>query len=139
MDSKIFADRITELIFTKKGYDVRIIDLKKITSFTDYFIICSADSDTQVKAIADAVDKSLRDDGIKCWHKEGYMALQWVLLDYVDVVVHIFKKDAREFYNLEKLWGDAPIVEVKDPAEKKVVAAAKKKVVRKTAKPKGKS
>jgi len=103
LDSKIFAQKISDLIFNKKGYDVRILDLRNIVSFTDYFVICSADSDTQVKAIADEIDKSLRDDGIKCWHKEGYMALSWVLLDYVDVVVHVFKKEAREFYNVEKL------------------------------------
>ena len=97
MDSKLFAEKIADLIFNKKGYDVRIIDLRSLTTFSDFFVICSADSDTQVKAIADEIDKSLRDEGIKCWHKEGYMALSWVLLDYVDVVVHVFKKDAREF------------------------------------------
>ncbi len=116
MNSKNLADKITGLIFNKKGYDVKILDLKKLATFADYFVICSADSDTQVKAIADEVDKELRDEAIKYWHKEGYKALNWVLIDYVDVVVHIFKKDAREFYKLEKLWGDAPIEEVNDPA-----------------------
>ncbi len=119
MDSINLAEKITDLIFNKKGYDVKILDLKKLTAFADYFVICSADSDTQVKAIADEVDKELRDEGIKYWHKEGYKALTWVLIDYVDVVVHIFKKDAREYYNLEKLWGDAQVVDVQDPAEVK--------------------
>ena len=133
MNSKNFANTISELIFTKKGYDVKIIDLKKLTTFADYFVICSADSDTQVKAIADEIDKILRDEGIKCWHKEGYMALQWVLLDYVDVVVHVFKKTARDFYNLEKLWGDAPMIEVVDPLLKsKKETSVKKKTTRKT-------
>ncbi len=133
MNSKNFANTISELIFTKKGYDVKIIDLKKLTTFADYFVICSADSDTQVKAIADEIDKSLRDEGIKCWHKEGYMALQWVLLDYVDVVVHVFKKTARDFYNLEKLWGDAQIIEVEDPfLKQKKETSVKKKTSRKT-------
>ena len=131
MDSKKFAKKIADLIFNKKGYDVRIIDLQNIASFTDYFIICSADSDTQVKAISDEIDKSLRDEGIKCWHKEGLTALSWVLMDYVDVVVHVFKKDARDFYNIEKLWGDAPSIEVEDPALKRV--AVKPKVKPKTA------
>jgi ribosome-associated protein len=94
---------------------------------SDYFIICTADSDTQVKAIADEVDKSLRDEGIKSWHKEGYKALLWVLLDYVDVVVHVFKKDARTFYNLEKLWGDAPIIDVEDPANNETTVPKKKR------------
>ena len=132
MDSKLFAEKIADLIFNKKGYDVRIIDLRSLTTFSDFFVICSADSDTQVKAIADEIDKSLRDEGIKCWHKEGYMALSWVLLDYVDVVVHVFKKDAREFYNIEKLWGDAPIVEVVDPELRKKSVKVKAKTATKT-------
>ena len=88
-----------------KGFDVKLLDISKLTTMTDYFVICSADFDTQVKAISDEVDKKLRDEGIRCWHTEGYKSLSWVLLDYVDVVVHVFKKEAREFYNLEKLWG----------------------------------
>ncbi len=127
MDSKLFAEKIADLIFNKKGYDVRIIDLRSLTTFSDFFVICSADSDTQVKAIADEIDKSLRDEGIKCWHKEGYMALSWVLLDYVDVVVHVFKKDAREFYNIEKLWGDAPSIEIVDPELRKKATKPKTK------------
>ena len=122
MDSKIIADRITELIFNKKGYDVKILDLRKLTTIADYFVICSADSDTQVKAIADEVDKTLRDEGIRLWHKEGYQSLNWVLIDYVDVVVHIFKKESREFYNIEKLWGDAPSFDIEDPLLKKTPA-----------------
>lgn len=119
MDTKVFAQKIANLVFNKKGFDVKILDLKDLATFTDYFVICSADSDTQVKAIADEIDDKLREEGIKCWHKEGYTALQWVLLDYVDVVVHVFRKEAREFYNLEKLWGDAPSWIVEDPALKK--------------------
>lgn len=137
MDSKLFAEKIADLIFNKKGYDVRIIDLRSLATFADYFVICSADSDTQVKAIADEIDKTLRDEGIKCWHKEGYMALSWVLLDYVDVVVHVFKKEAREFYNIEKLWGDATSIEVVDPELRKKDTKPKTKtaakVVSKTA------
>jgi len=132
LDSKLFAEKIADLIFNKKGYDVRIIDLRSLTTFSDFFVICSADSDTQVKAIADEVDKSLRDEGIKCWHKEGYMALSWVLLDYVDVVVHVFKKDAREFYNIEKLWGDAPSIEIVDPELRKKATKPKPKTAGKT-------
>lgn len=114
MDSIKLAEKITEIIFTKKGYDVDILDLRNLTTIADYFIISTADSDTQVKAIADEVDKKLKDEGIKSWHKEGYKSLNWVLIDYVDVVVHIFKREAREFYNLEKLWGDAPVIHAED-------------------------
>lgn len=119
MDSKEFAKKITDVIFSKKGFDVVILDLRKLASFADYFVIASGDSNTQVKAVADEIDKKMKDDGIRCWHKEGFKALSWVLMDYVDVVVHIFKKDAREFYKLEKLWGDAPVIEVEDPILKK--------------------
>ena len=132
MESITLANNIAELIFNKKGYNVKILDLKEVATFTDYFVICSADSDTQVKAIADEIDKSLRDSGLRSWHKEGYRALNWVLIDYVDVVVHVFKKDMREFYNLEKLWGDAPVIEVEDPALKKAEPVKEKKTVRKT-------
>ena len=114
MDSEKFASKIAQQVFVKKGSDVIIMDLRKLASFADYFVICSADSDVQVKAIADQIDDSLSMEGIKCWHKEGYKALSWVLLDYIDVVVHIFKKDARDYYNLEKLWGDAPTKKVID-------------------------
>lgn len=131
MNSKQFAEKIANLIFNKKGYNVIILDLRNLASFADYFVICSADSDTQVKAIADEIDKNLSDIGIKCWHKEGYLALSWVLLDYVDVVVHVFKKESREFYNIEKLWGDAPVIEVEDPALKKEVEKSKSKTTRK--------
>jgi ribosome-associated protein len=123
LNSTDLAHRISDIIFTKKGFNVLSVDLRNLVSFTDYFVICSADSDTQVKAIADEVDRVLSDDGIKCWHKEGLKALSWVLLDYVDVVVHVFKNDSREFYNLEKLWGDAPSEKMKDPLEKTAVKA----------------
>jgi len=115
MNSKQLAEKITEHIFSKKGYDIILLDLRKLTTIADYFVICSADSDTQVKAIADEIDSKLSEEGIKSWHIEGYRALNWVLIDYVDVVVHIFKKDSREYYKLEKLWGDAPSVKAEDP------------------------
>jgi len=115
MSSKQLADKITEQIFSKKGYDVVLLDLRKLTPIADYFVICSADSDTHVKGIADEIDSKLSEEGIKSWHIEGYRALNWILIDYVDVVVHIFKKDSREFYKLEKLWGDAPTIKMEDP------------------------
>jgi ribosome-associated protein len=131
LESIKLANKITDLIFNKKGYDVKILDLRELVSFADYFVICSADSDIQVKAIADEIEKSLTDEGVKFWHKEGYRALQWVLLDYVDVIVHIFKKESRDFYNLERLWGDAPTTDVEDPALVKLKSVQEKKAVRK--------
>ena len=114
MSNKII-DRIVEHIFNKKGYDVKILDLRNLTTIADYFVICTGDSDTQVKAIADEVDKRMRDEGVRSWHTEGYRSLNWVLIDFVDIIVHVFKKESREHYNLEKLWGDAPTVLAEDP------------------------
>ncbi len=108
------VNRIVELIQSKKGFDIKIFNLKGLASFADFFIICSADADVQVKAIADEIDKELRKEGVKSYHREGYNTLSWVLLDYFDAVVHIFKKDVRDFYNLEKLWGDAEITEIEN-------------------------
>ncbi|HET54596.1 MAG TPA: ribosome silencing factor [Ignavibacteria bacterium] len=114
MDSLKFAEEITQTILSKKGFRIRILDLRKLSVFADYFVICSASSDTQVKAIADAIDKKMRERGIKTYHREGYEALNWVLLDYFDVVVHVFKNEIRDYYNLEKLWGDAETIEIED-------------------------
>jgi ribosome-associated protein len=114
LESKELVEIVVEHIQDKKGYDITVLDLRELSAMADYFIICSADANVQVKAIADEVDKKLRKDGIKCYHREGYNSLNWVLLDYFDVIVHVFKKDAREFYNLEKLWGDAKIEEIKN-------------------------
>jgi len=119
VDAKDLAYKITEQIFARKGNDVKILDLRNLTSITDYFLVCSADSDTHVKAIADSIEDGLNEQGIKCWHKEGFTALNWVLLDYLDVVVHIFKTETRYYYNLEKLWGDAPSELVEDPQKPK--------------------
>jgi ribosome-associated protein len=127
-------------MISKKAYDVVILDLKKLTSAADYFVICSTDSDTQVRAVADAVRDGLEESNERVWHYEGYQALKWVVLDYVDVVAHIFYKEDRSFYNLERLWGDAKKTEVKDtaaiskPAAKKgraTVRISKKKKVSK--------
>ena len=114
MEEQNLVDEIVELIKDKKGFDITVLNLKNLSAVADYFIICSGDVDVHVKAISDEIDKKLRKDGIKCHNKEGYNALNWVLLDYFDVVVHVFKKDARTYYNLEKLWGDAEITEIEN-------------------------
>ncbi len=106
---------ITEAIFEKKGLDVKLLDLRGITTIADYFVICSGESDMQVKAIADNIDKKLSEEGIKIWKQEGFKALSWVLIDLSDIVVHVFRNESRQFYNLERLWGDAPVEELIDP------------------------
>ncbi len=102
-----------KLALTKKGFDVKILKLKNISSICDYFVIVSGDVDIHVKAIAEAIDEGLMEKDIKPWHREGIRGGKWILLDYVDVVVHVFQKSVREFYALEKLWGDAPVEEIK--------------------------
>ena len=101
-----------KLALSKKGFDVKILKLKNISSIRDYFVIVSGDVDVHVKAISDAIEEGLLEKGVKPWHREGVRGGKWVLLDYVDVVVHIFQKSVREFYALEKLWGDAPAEEM---------------------------
>jgi len=114
LDAEQLARYIANLTLEKKAEDVKILDLHDITTITDYFVICSGDSEIQVKAISDFILESLKQQKIKVWHSEGYQALSWVLLDLVDVVVHIFKPEIREYYALEKLWGDAKFIEIKD-------------------------
>ena len=113
--SNQLADIIGKLTLTKKAEKVLSIDVRKVSSLADYFIICSAETGIQVSAIANAVRKGTP---TKPWHIEGLNNQNWVLLDYVDVVLHIFKTQVREFYSLEKLWADAPTVEITDEPQK---------------------
>jgi ribosome-associated protein len=91
----------------KKGKDVRILDIRSISSVADYFVICTGTSNTHVRAIADNVEEKLSAQGLQLHHVEGYQNGRWILLDFVDVVIHVMHPDEREFYNLERLWGDA--------------------------------
>jgi len=113
-DTYALARRVAEFSLTKKAEDVCLMDLRGLSSVTDFFVICHGTSDVQVKAIATAIVDGLAEDGVKPWHKEGYEYLNWVLLDFVDVVVHVFLKDARDFYGLERLWGDAKMERIAD-------------------------
>ena len=91
----------------KKALDTVVLNVKKITSIADYFFICSGESTTQVKAIADGIMERLKNKKIRLWHDEGYTEARWILLDYGMIIVHVFYKETREFYNLEGLWADA--------------------------------
>jgi len=127
MDKKEFIYFVAELILQKKGTDIKILNLEGKTSVTDYFIICSASSTTMVKAIADHLLKETKLAGEKVWRDEGYTGLTWVLLDFVDVVVHIFNEETRKFYNLEGLWGDAEIIDIPEDFKFKKKTAKKSK------------
>lgn len=113
-NSKQLVELIGELALSKKAEDVLAIDVSKVSSSANYFLICSAETGLQVRAIANAVRKGTPN---KPWHVEGMENENWVLLDYVDVVLHVFKTSVREYYTLEKLWADAPITEIKDESE----------------------
>jgi ribosome-associated protein len=92
----------------KKADSLLVLDLQGISTITDYFVICCGTSTTQVRAIADAVEASLKAEGAHVFHRDGLPESGWMLLDYGDVIVHVFLPETREFYSLERLWGDAP-------------------------------
>jgi ribosome-associated protein len=96
----------------KKAEDIVVLDLRGADGFTDYFVICTGQNPRQIKAIADAVEAALRRDHVKPAHVEGYGHAEWVLLDYFDFIVHVFGKETRTFYGLERLWGNATPVDV---------------------------
>ena len=96
----------------KKASEFVVLDLRKAAAFTDFFLICSASNARQIRAIADAVIEALAVDGLKPAHVEGYDRSEWVLVDYFDFIVHIFTRETRLFYGLERLWGNAERIEV---------------------------
>ena len=94
-----------------KGENLVALDMRGIAGFTDYMILCSGRSDTHARALVDALDKNRRKQGAKAAHIEGRREGAWILLDFFDVIVHVFTLESREFYQLERLWRDAPLVE----------------------------
>jgi ribosome-associated protein len=118
LSNKALAHRAAELCLAKKGEDVMILDLRGLSSVTDFFVIASASSNVHVKAVADFVQSELLKievkPKVKPWHVEGADTQRWMLLDFVNVVVHVFRTETREYYSLERLWGDAPIEEITD-------------------------
>lgn len=101
-------------ISSKKGLNIKLIEIGDISSIADYMVIATGTSSTHVKAIADEVEYQLDEAGISVSHIEGYRSNSWILLDYVDVIVHIFSDEAREFYDLERLWQDGKEIDISD-------------------------
>jgi len=124
---KTLAKKAAQLALEKKAEDIVIMDVRKLTSVTDFFVICSAESSVQLKAIVDHIVEELEKKGVKAWHIEGYTNLSWVLIDYVDVVVHAFLKPAREFYGLERFWGDAKFEYITEDSVKPKTKSRKRK------------
>ena len=109
LDIPARVGRAVAAVLDKKGVDLRVLHLEKVTEFTDYFLICSAGSKRQIEAIGDSVKESLRaGEGVRPLHIEGKGGGHWLLLDYGDFVVHVFDEQTRGFYDLERLWSDAP-------------------------------
>lgn len=96
----------------KKGEEIKVLKTEGLTTLADYFVICTATSTTQIKALADVCEKTLKDAGEPPHHVEGHRGGTWILLDFSSVVVHIFNEEAREFYDLERLWSDATPVDL---------------------------
>jgi len=113
ISSELLAEIIANAALEKKGEDIKIFDLAGLTDMTDQFVIVTGNGNLHVKAIVDNIqDNTLKVS--KPWHVEGYQGLKWVLLDYVDVVVHVFDRVTREYYDIERLWADAKISSVSD-------------------------
>jgi ribosome-associated protein len=119
-DSEALADRIARIAADHKAIDIRVLDLRGAVGYTDYFVVCSGNTERQTRAVHDAIHKELKDDlGLLPRRAEGAGEARWILLDYSDCVVHVFTPEAREFYRLEHLWGDAPSRDVQqDPVHR---------------------
>jgi ribosome-associated protein len=107
LDSKTIRDKAIEVLENKKARDIVSIDVDNVTVLADSFVLCNGTSTTHIKALADDVEKELADQlHVQCRHKEGYNSARWILLDYGDVIVHVFHEEDRKFYDIERLWSD---------------------------------
>ena len=114
MNSEELSHTVVKGMEEKKAEDIVVMDLRKVKgAVSDFFVVCSGNSEPQIEAIAESVEEEVQKASAEIpWRKEGFAYREWILIDYVKVVVHVFKKDRREFYALEELWGDAVITEV---------------------------
>lgn len=111
-DSQKIATQIANLMIDKKALDIQVLDVRGLTTLTDFFIICTSESQPQSRAIYNHIEDEMTKEGIKPWHKEGVENLDWVLIDFVNIVAQIFSRETREYYDFERLWGDAKITKV---------------------------
>lgn len=112
MESKQLMETVVKCMDSKKAGDIKVLDISKITTMADYFVICQGNSNTQMKAIADEVEEKLSENGVRPIGREGMATAYWILMDYSDVIVHIFSNESREFYSIENLWADAEDVDI---------------------------
>mgnify|MGYP002530947873 FL=1 len=112
MEAKELMENIVKVLDSKKAKDIRVIRIGDLTILGEYFVIATGTSSTQVKMLADEVDYQLGEKGVQPHRVEGYHSENWIILDYTDVIVHIFHEDTREFYDLERLWADGEKVDL---------------------------
>lgn len=108
------VNKIVEIIDSKKGEDIVVLNVESLTTITDYFVIATGNNEKHVQALCDYVEEEMDKLGIEHINKEGYRSGEWILMGYPDIIVHIFKPEARDFYNLERVWQDAIPVDVSD-------------------------
>ncbi|MFY9174968.1 MAG: ribosome silencing factor [Peptococcia bacterium] len=113
MESKTIAQIVAQAMEDKKARDISVLQLEDLTPITDYFVISNGGTRTQTQAIAENVEKKVTEAGVQLLRKEGYQEGRWILLDFGSVIAHIFQDEDRLFYNLERLWGDAPRLNLK--------------------------
>jgi len=112
--SKEISKKIGDLILDKKGSDIKILDVRELTSLTEFFIVCTSDSAPKTRAITNHIKEELKNIDLNPWHIEGLEKMEWVLLDYVNIVINIFNPKTREYYNIERLWSDAKKIAISE-------------------------
>lgn len=117
-DLTSLTEAIVEGLLEKKAKEIRVLDVRGLTTLTDVFVVCHGNSETQIRALANSVIENVKDTLSEAvWKQEGLDARRWIILDYVNVVVHIFNQEKREYYGIERMWNDAVVTEIKDSPE----------------------
>jgi ribosome-associated protein len=113
IEAQVLADKAAALLFAKKADDLVLLDLRGLSSLTDYYLICTCQNEAQMRAVLHNVSKTLSKDGIKPLRSEYHGGVRWAVLDYGDIIIHLFEKETRTYYSLERLWADAKAVKLK--------------------------
>ncbi len=114
MNAKDLAIQAVKLMDAKKALDINMIDIREVSTLGDYFVIATGTSNTHVKALADELEFRLKEEGAAPTHIEGYRSNSWILLDYGEVIIHVFTRESREFYDLDRLWQDGVKVDISE-------------------------